>query len=139
MKTKIKPWNIKQLYESMSEDLNSCQNDFERSMVKTICKILCKEFIADIKVMNTHSTTIRIGYEPVIHISTVRQSAVLLKIENKINFRSNVKSNDNILRTGDKATVTFRMRYQSEYIIPGMHILLSEGKTNCVGVVKSIS
>jgi len=43
MKTKIKPWNIKQLYESMSEDLNSCQNDFERSMVKTICKKEIKE------------------------------------------------------------------------------------------------
>ena len=38
MKTKIKPWNLKPLYESMLEDLNSCQNDFERSMVKTICK-----------------------------------------------------------------------------------------------------
>lgn len=107
---------------------------------KSSKQILCKEFTAGIKVMNTHSTTIRIGYEPVIHISAVRQSAVLIKIENKINFRSNnIKSNDNILRTGDKATVTFRMRYQPEYIIPGMHILLSEGKTKCVGIVKSIS
>ena len=122
------------------------RNNIRRGNVmisKSSIQILCKEFIADIKVMNTHSTTIRIGYEPVIHISAVRQSTVLLKIENKINFRSNVKSNvksnDNILRTGDKATVTFRMRYQPEYIIPGMHILLSEGKTKCVGVVKSIS
>ena len=37
MNTKLKPWNIKQLYESMLEDLNLCQTDLERSMLKTIC------------------------------------------------------------------------------------------------------
>lgn len=35
---KLKPWTIKQLYESMFEDLNDCQTDLERSMTKTICK-----------------------------------------------------------------------------------------------------
>ena len=49
MKTKIKPWNIKQLYNSMLEDLNSCQTDFERSMVKTICKKEIKEKANDFK------------------------------------------------------------------------------------------
>lgn len=38
MTTKLKPRNIKQLYNSMQSDLNSCQTDLERSMVKTICK-----------------------------------------------------------------------------------------------------
>lgn len=38
MKTKLKPWNIKQLYNAMLCDLNACQTDLERSMVKTICK-----------------------------------------------------------------------------------------------------
>ena len=38
MTTKLKPWNIKQLYQSMLEDLNSCQTDFERMMCKIICK-----------------------------------------------------------------------------------------------------
>jgi len=36
--TELAPWNIKQLYDSMLEDLNLCQTDFERSMLKTICK-----------------------------------------------------------------------------------------------------
>ena len=49
MKTKIKPWNIKQLYNAMLCDLNSCQTDFERSMVKTICKKEIKEKANDFK------------------------------------------------------------------------------------------
>lgn len=36
--TKLTPWNIKQLYDSMLKDLNTCQTDLERNMVKTICK-----------------------------------------------------------------------------------------------------
>jgi hypothetical protein len=38
MNTKLKPWTIKQLYDSMLEDLNLCQTDLERSMLKTVCK-----------------------------------------------------------------------------------------------------
>ena len=105
-------------------------------------QVFCEEFVAEVKVIQSHSTTIRIGYEPVIHVSVIRQTAVLVKIENKVNSRKTESmndSNDDILRTGDKATATFRMRYQPEYIVPGMRILLSEGKTKCVGIVKSIN
>lgn len=35
--TKLKPWNIKQLFSAMLIDLESCQTDLERNMVKTIC------------------------------------------------------------------------------------------------------
>ena len=43
MRTKIKPWNIKQLYNAMLCDLNSCQTDLERMMCKIICKKEIKE------------------------------------------------------------------------------------------------
>lgn len=33
----MKPWTIKQLYDAMQQDLLSCNNTFERSMVKAIC------------------------------------------------------------------------------------------------------
>jgi len=49
MKTELKPWNIKQLYNSMLEDLNSCQTDFERMMCKTICKKEIKEKAKEFK------------------------------------------------------------------------------------------
>lgn len=35
--TKLKPWTIKQLYQSMLEDLNACKTDLERMICKTIC------------------------------------------------------------------------------------------------------
>lgn len=33
----MKAWNIKQLNEAMQKDLERCNTDFERSMVKAIC------------------------------------------------------------------------------------------------------
>ena len=38
MNTKLKAWNIKQLFNSMQEDLTHCHDDFERAMCETICK-----------------------------------------------------------------------------------------------------
>lgn len=97
------------------------------------------EFTADIKVMKSHSTTIRVGYEPVVHISSIRQSVVLTDISNKINYRNSTEIDDKILRTGDMATATFRFKYHSEYIVPDMKILLCEGKTKVIGVIKTVN
>lgn len=47
--TKLTPWNIKQLYQSMMEDLNACQTDFERQMCKTICKKEIREKAKEFK------------------------------------------------------------------------------------------
>ena len=90
--------------------------------------------------MKSHSTAIRIGYEPVVYVSAVRQTAVLKNIVNKINARHPDKTkDDDILRTSDTATCTFKLLYQPEYIAPGMRILLCENTTKVVGVVKSVS
>lgn len=103
-------------------------------------QVFCQTFSADVKVMRSHSTTIRLGYEPVVHASSIRQTASLLAIKNKINSRNPDSTNDDgILRTGDTATVTFKLRYQPEFIIPGMRILLAEGITKVVGVVKTVN
>lgn len=94
------------------------------------------EFDADITVLKSHSTTIKVGYEPIIHTCTMRQSARLISIRDKVNARSsNDESSNHILRTGDKATARFRFSYYPEYIRPGDRLLLSEGKIKIVGVV----
>lgn len=49
MKTKLKPWSIKQLYDAMLKDLNLCQTDLERSMLKTICKKEIREKAKEFK------------------------------------------------------------------------------------------
>lgn len=103
-------------------------------------QVVCKRFTANVSVLQAHSTTIREGkYEPVVHTHTMRQSARLVKIENKKNARKSKITNDNsILRTGDKATVTLEFCRYPEYITPGMKILLCEGRTKVVGVVLTI-
>jgi GTPase len=101
-------------------------------------EIMVKEFDADITVLKSHSTTIKFGYEPVIHVCTMRQTAKLISITNKINGRSVSVDDDNdyILRTGDKATARFRFSHRPEYIRTGDRLLMAEGLVKIIGIVK---
>lgn len=99
-------------------------------------QILTSTFSANVSVLRSHSTTIRPGYEPVLHACAMRQSAKLVSISDKKNARSPTDTvDDDILRTGDRAIVTFKFCFQPEYLKPGMKILLCEGTTKVVGVV----
>jgi len=95
------------------------------------------EFDADISVLKTHSTTIREGYEPILHVVNIRQAAKIVKINSRISSKNN-QMDDDILRTGDKASVKFRFKSNPEYIKEGYKILLAEGRIKIVGVVKKI-
>ena len=110
--------------------------------------ICVKDFEAEITVLKAHSTTIRPGYQPIIHANTMRQTATLVSIINKINLNDKNDKNDknegdeiinkidNVLRTGDKATVKFSFCYRHEFIKAGTKLLMAEGKVKVVGVVK---
>ena len=98
-----------------------------------------RKFVANVKVMRSHATTIRLGYQPLVHVSSVRQSATLIGIEDKVNSRDlSEVSEDKVLRTGDTATVTFKFCFRPEFVTEGMKVLLVEGKTKVVGVVKKV-
>ena len=100
------------------------------------------DFVADVTVMKTHSTTIKVGYEPVVHTCAVRQTARILDITNKKCGRKKPKleeAEDKVLRTGDRATLKFRFTYRPEYIKPGMRALLAEGNVKIVGMIKEIT
>ena len=96
-----------------------------------------REFDADISILKSHSTTIKKGYQPVLHCSTVRQAAKIIEINKKISSKKN-ETNDSILRTGDKANVRFRFSYRKEFIKVGNKILLAEGKIKILGVITKI-
>lgn len=101
--------------------------------------VLCTKFTATIKVMKCHSTTIRIGYEASVHASSIRQSATLTHILDKVNSRDpKSTNNDNILRTGDTATCKFEMLYQPEFIVPGTRFLLCENRTKVIGTITEV-
>lgn len=98
-------------------------------------KFSISEFRAEVKVLKSHSTTIKVGYEPVVHYCSVRQTATIIEITDKVNGRNSKDTNNDILRTGDKAIVKFKFKYQPEYIKKGFKILMAQGKVKVIGVV----
>jgi len=100
-------------------------------------QLFIKKFDADIKVLHSHTTTIRLGYSPLLNALSIRQTVKLSNIINKTSSRP-IENEDNILRTGDTALTTFEFVYQAEYLPIGTKILLSEGRTKVVGIVKNV-
>ena len=98
--------------------------------------ILCSSVLVHVEVIKTHSTTIKVGYQPVMHALTIRTSVLVDKIENKISGRNKKTDNDNILRTGDTADILLKFKFGKKFIKPGTNIILCEGRTKVVGYVK---
>lgn len=84
-----------------------------------------REFTAEVLVLY-HGTTIREGYEPVLHCETIRQAARVLSIDSPI------------IRTGDRATIKFRFMYYPEYVKPGARFIFREGRTKGLGRITSV-
>ena len=92
-------------------------------------KNVCRKFKAKISILN-HSTTIIDKYEPVIHCGLVRQAATIRIIKT-----IDDNSNNNHLRTGNKAIVEFTFSYRSEYIETGTTFFFRDGNTKGYGTV----
>ena len=90
-----------------------------------------KTFTADVMVL-THQTTITRGYQPIINIGTVVQSAKIIDIDKEI------KKDKGVLRSSDRANITFEFMYRPELIHPGQAFMFREGETRGVGKVISV-
>ena len=97
-------------------------------------KLLVNKFCAKVDILRTHTTTVKIGYEPSFHAYSIRQCVKIIDIKNKKNIR-NTFIDDNILRNGDSAIVTFEFKYRPEYLKIGTRFILCEGKCKIVGEV----
>jgi len=127
-----------------------------------------REFQAEIAILKNHSTCIRSGYAPMIHIDNARQSAQIIQIiDVHFHTRRSVTSADELkdvsigtdedgnpvyqrgrlprkkrtlasLKAGDRATVLFRFCYKPEFIEVGSRLIFREGTTRGIGQVKSI-
>ena len=82
-----------------------------------------REFEAAVIILH-HSTTIGIGYQPVIHCGVLRQSAEIVGIRDH-----------ETLRTGERAVVRFRFLYFAEYLLPGSTFIFREGRAKGIGKV----
>ncbi|CAM0137059.1 unnamed protein product [Umbelopsis sp. WA50703] len=85
----------------------------------------CKRFEAEILVLY-HSTTIGQKYQAMVHCGSVRQTARIVKLD------------QTVLRTGDRAVVTFEFIKYSEWLKVGARIIFREGRTKGVGKVTKL-
>ncbi|KAG5495256.1 hypothetical protein JKF63_02311 [Porcisia hertigi] len=83
------------------------------------------QFEAEIVILY-HSTTIMANYEPVIHSTTVRQSARITYVAREV------------LRTGDKSLARFHFLYRPEYMKEGQRLVFREGRTKGIGTVTKL-
>ena len=115
------------------------KNNIKRGNV-IICnkndKLMVKKFVAEISILRTHSTTVRIGYEPVLNAYSIRQASKIVEILEKHNIRK-CETDDGCLRNGDIAKVVLEFKYNHEFLREGTRFILSEGKTKIVGKVIS--
>jgi len=102
-------------------------------------QILCNKLVAAVEVLHAHSTTIKVGYQPVMHAHNVRTCVIIEDVVNKISSRYNKTDTDKILRIGDSADISLKLCYGMHFIKPGTNILLCEGRTKVVGYVKSVN
>lgn len=100
-------------------------------------KVYCKKFKARIEVLQTHSTTIQLGYCPILHAVNIRIVAKLVDISNKVDKRNSKDKKDLLLRTGDSADVILELE-KPFYIKNSTNILLCEGRTKVVGVITKV-
>ena len=82
----------------------------------------CRGFEAEVAVLH-HSSTIKPGYESVLHCGVIRQSVRIIAMDK------------GVIRTGDKAIIKFRFMFTPEYIKPNSTFLLREGRTKILGQI----
>eukprot|EP00056_Hartaetosiga_gracilis_P013956 m.236528 g.236528 ORF g.236528 m.236528 type:complete len:301 (-) comp13922_c0_seq9:8771-9673(-) len=80
------------------------------------------EFEGEILVLH-HPTTITTKYQAMVHCGSVRQTATIVKMDKEH------------IRTGDKATASFRFIRNPEYLHIGQKIVFREGRTKAIGIV----
>lgn len=114
---------------------NITRKEIRKGMVITANKDACiavHEFWAMMTILQSHTTTIRVGYEPVVHIHNIRQ-AVKIKEIVKVN-----DNNNDVLRTGDRAKVRLEFSIRPEFIEPNLQLIFREGRVKAVGKVLEI-
>jgi elongation factor 1-alpha len=103
-------------------------DDIKRGMVATDAdSVRCaREFEAEVLILN-HPTRIKEGYEPIIHLKTISESAKFLEIYDK-----------EFLCTGDMARVRVRFKYNSHFIREGDQFLFRESRSKGLGGITKI-
>ncbi|VDN57888.1 unnamed protein product [Dracunculus medinensis] len=104
------------------------KKDIRKGMVMISPKlqiISSLQFEAEILIL-LHPTTIAPNYQAMVHIGSIRQTATIIKMTK------------DVLRTGDRDTVTFKFIKNPEYLRVGSRLVFREGRTKAVGTITKV-
>ncbi|MBI4009932.1 MAG: GTP-binding protein [Candidatus Aenigmarchaeota archaeon] len=135
---KIKATSIEMHYRRLSEAdaglvvgiaVRGVKNDeIERGMIlceEQLKPKAVKSFEAEILILH-HPTRIANGYEPIIHLSTVSETAKVKLIDKTY------------MKAGETGNVEFVFKYKPAYLSVGEKFVFREGKTKGIGTVTKI-
>ena len=97
-----------------------------------------------VKGSGVDGTTIKEGYQTMVHILHVKQPARIEKIE-KVEDAMNSIGYDGsdaegiVIRPGDHARIRFRFLNRSEFIRKGMKVLFRDGHVRGCGIINDVS
>jgi GTPase len=92
-------------------------------------KLAVSSFNALIHILHS-PTTIKLGYQPFIHIDNIRQAVRIIEIN-----KQDDDDSEKILRTGDKAKAKLQFLIKPEYVKVGMKLIFREGKIRALGKI----
>ena len=104
-------------YDDVKRGMVLCSQELNPKTVKS--------FEADILVL-THPTRITNGYEPVLHLFTVGESAKVELVDKEY------------LKSGENGKVRFAFKYSPHYLEEGDRFVFREGKTKGIGTVTKV-
>jgi len=87
---------------------------------------LTRNFKARVAITMAHSTTISVGYQPIIYCKTVIQAAKVCAIDK------------GVIRCGDQAEIDFAFLFHSEYVNAGDIFIFSEGSLRGIGKITEL-
>ena len=88
-------------------------------------EMVTRKFRAKVKILH-HSTMIKDGYCPLIHVGPIRQSAEIVVIDK------------DYLKSGDSALMEFNFMYHPELIRIGQTLFFRDGSTKGVGTISEL-
>jgi GTPase len=129
------------------------RNQISKGMVLVSTKEQCVKaeyFSAEVIVYRTHHTTIRVGYETMVHVNSVRAVAKLIEIKEKkkVKLRKSTETamqkaaeaEDNVssLSLGDRAVIRLQFKQRPRFLSIGDRVLLAESRIKMTGRVAEI-
>ena len=114
--------------KSLDKSFELTSNNFRKGMVLLDPETKLEptmEFEVEALIVH-HSTTIKVGYQSVVHCHVIRQTCTIVKMDKEY------------LRSGDKGIIRFRFMKKPEFMHVGDIILFREGKTRGKGKITKI-